>query len=148
MYSLNIDPKYKQYSLITGVFLLGLIVGLVVHQHPPALTKDVRSNESGYRFINPLLECENASFENRANLAELQNKLEERINEGKNKSEVRQVSVYFRDLNNGPWFGINENEKFSPASLIKVPVMIAYFKLAETNPEILDKQITVTHDVM
>lgn len=148
MFNLSIDPKYRQYSLILGVFLLGVTIGLILHQHPPALTKDVRSNESKYHFINPLLECENASFENQANLAELQRKIEERINEGKNKGAVRQVSVYFRDLNNGPWFGINENEKFSPASLIKVPVMIAYFKLAETNPEILDKQITVTQDVM
>ncbi len=29
------------------------------------------------------------------------------------------ISVYFRDLNNGPWFGINEKEEFSPASLLK-----------------------------
>jgi len=51
------------------------------------------------------------------------------------------VSVYFRDLTNGFWFGINEREKFSPASLNKVPVLIAVLKKAETNPSLLKEKI-------
>jgi len=49
-------------------------------------------------------------------------------------------SVYFRDLNNGMWFGINEGVFYRPASMLKVPVMIAYFKLAESTPAILAKK--------
>ncbi|MCU0653380.1 MAG: class A beta-lactamase-related serine hydrolase [Candidatus Pacebacteria bacterium] len=52
-------------------------------------------------------------------------------------------AVYFRNLNNGPWFGINEKEKFMPASLLKVPLMIAYFKEAETDPGVLREEIVV-----
>lgn len=47
---------------------------------------------------------------------------------------IRGISVYFRDLNNGWWFGINEKELFSPASLMKVPVMIAVYKLEQSRP--------------
>ncbi|MDO9289910.1 MAG: serine hydrolase, partial [Thermodesulfovibrionales bacterium] len=42
---------------------------------------------------------------------------------------------------NGPFFGINDNEEFSPASLLKVPILITYLKLAETDPQLLGKKI-------
>ena len=54
------------------------------------------------------------------------------------------VSVYFRDLNNGNWFGIREHDKFSPKTLLKVPLMIAYFKWAESNPLVLRKTLIST----
>lgn len=51
--------------------------------------------------------------------------------------------MYFRNLNNGPWFGINENEGFSPASLMKLPILIIYLKWAEFFPEILERKIII-----
>ncbi len=61
------------------------------------------------------------------------------------KSErVSTVSVYFRDLNNGNWFGIREHDKFSPRGLLKVPIMIAYFKWAESSPLVLRKTLIST----
>lgn len=51
------------------------------------------------------------------------------------------MSVYFRDLNNGPAFGIKEEESFLPASLLKVPVMMAYYSLAEKDQNILQKEV-------
>jgi beta-lactamase class A len=101
-------------------------------------TKEIR--QSGYEFINPLLECDvndvrliRESFKNEA-----KEKISEMIS--KNFSDI-QYSVYFRDLQNGPWFGINETSDFSPASLMKVPIMIAYFKEAEKDPAILLQEI-------
>jgi beta-lactamase class A len=94
-----------------------------------------------YKFINPLLECEVAkgtidskkqNFEK-----ELGSLVEKEIAEGK----LSKMSVYFRDLNNGPTFGVNEDEPFLPASLLKVPVMMAYFVYAENDPAILNKEI-------
>ncbi|OHD61014.1 MAG: hypothetical protein A2096_14400 [Spirochaetes bacterium GWF1_41_5] len=48
------------------------------------------------------------------------------------------ISVYFRDLDNGWWFGINENDFFYPMSLLKVPIMIAWLKFDEIKPGVLD----------
>lgn len=56
------------------------------------------------------------------------------------KTKVQTISVYYRDLGEGPWFGINEHQEFNPASMMKVPVMIAWLKRAEKNPEILKKK--------
>lgn len=61
-------------------------------------------------------------------------------NEVKEKRLTR-YSVYFRDLDNGPLFGINEKDKFIPASLLKLPVMLVYFKLAESDPELLKEKL-------
>lgn len=44
-------------------------------------------------------------------------------------------------MNNGPWFGINENEAYSPASLMKIPVLMTYLKWMELDPTILSKKI-------
>ncbi len=94
-----------------------------------------------YKFINPLLDCEVAkgtidskkqNFEKELNRA-----VEKEIVEGK----LSKMSVYFRDLNNGPTLGVNEDEPFLPASLLKVSVMMAYFSYVETDPAVLKKEI-------
>jgi beta-lactamase class A len=55
--------------------------------------------------------------------------------------KAREVSVYYRDLHDGPWFEINQDWEFKPASLMKVPVMIAWLKRAETDREILNQRM-------
>ncbi|MBF0330193.1 MAG: serine hydrolase [Nitrospirae bacterium] len=54
------------------------------------------------------------------------------------KGQVRAISVYYRDLHDGPWFGINEKAEFNPASMMKVPVMVAWLKRAEKDPNVLN----------
>ena len=51
------------------------------------------------------------------------------------------VSVYFRDLGTNAWIGVNQTDTFYPASLLKVPVMIAYYKEAESDPGLLDRTL-------
>jgi beta-lactamase class A len=63
----------------------------------------------------------------------------------KGASHISHASVYFRDLSNGPWFGINETERFLPGSLLKVPLAMSVMKLAEKNPQLLDLKIKYTH---
>ena len=97
-----------------------------------------------YNLINPLLECDLADFSNDKNLDPLRNQISSYIQLSKASRQLSQVSVYYRDLNNGPWFGIDENMLFSPASLIKVPLLISYYKMAESDPSVLTKNLTNT----
>jgi len=108
-----------------------------------ATTREIHSG--GYRFINPLLQCEFAPENSPPSLAALENKLHTFIDKKISSQDATHISLYFRDLNNGPWFGINENENFSPASLLKVPLMIAYYKEAEAKPESLKQEIPFLH---
>jgi len=104
--------------------------------------KAVREKRIGdySHLTNPLLECEQFSVGDR-NLDAVRYKLSAYIKEKIDSGDAKNISVYIRDLNNGPWVGIKEKESFAPASLLKIPVLIAYLKIAETNPGILDKVI-------
>lgn len=136
--------RNKLVLYIIPSVLLGLLIGLLIPLTPKSNPfKEIR-NRQNYKFINPLLECDSDLFTDDKNLNQLKDKLNFIINQQKTTKNISFASVYFRDLNNGPWLGINEKEYFSPASLIKVPMMIAYFKAAESNPSILSKEIENT----
>ncbi|MBI4056365.1 MAG: serine hydrolase [Elusimicrobia bacterium] len=90
-------------------------------------------------LIHPLLDID-SSVEFKE-LRPFKHLIEEFVREKLDQNKVIHVSIYFRDLNNGPWFGIKEREKFSPASLFKVPIMMALFKQAEADPSVLKRKI-------
>lgn len=96
--------------------------------------------QSGYKYISPLLECSDVRDISRGEVEEAMSEL---INNRISNGDINYASVYFRDLNNGPWVGINEQEKFTPASLLKVPLLIAYLKIVQSNPSILKEKIRV-----
>lgn len=128
-------------SVVLASFIIGIIASPYILTSTNQTTKEIRKNFN-YQFINPLLECENSNISQDPNLTSLKDSIQFIIDQEVDNNKITFGSVYYRDLNNGPWIGINEKEYFSPASLIKVPVMIAYFKEAETDPTILTKKIT------
>lgn len=134
---------YKTNSLLLVVFLLGIFIGFLIPQKHKNTFKETRDQQS-YKYINPLLECDSSIMSQNNDLSEIRNSVNFLINKQKELNNITYASVYYRDLNNGPWFGINEKEYFSPASLIKVPLMIAYYKLSESDPSVLDKEIENT----
>lgn len=98
-------------------------------------------NSGTYKFINPLLECDNFKPSKISSLVQLENDLKKYINQSLSSGTSSHVSIYFRLLNSGPWIGINENHNYSPASLLKVPIMIAVLKKAESESGLLQKKI-------
>src|SRR5437867_2138676 len=98
-------------------------------------------------LINPLLECETGKNVNNQELKILDTEIEKRINDARNNNKVGDVAVYFRDLNDGPWIGIHEDDTFFPASLVKIPILISYLKKSESEKEILTKKLTYDIDL-
>lgn len=140
-----INNNIKKTALLTLFLLIGVLIGLGLNYYyrtyisspEGGSIKELRQN--GYKFIKPLLECTGQeSITTKVNL-EIKDNLSDIIN---NSPDIK-TSIYFRDLNNGPWFGINEKDKFMPASLLKVPILIAALKQAESDPKLLDKEITI-----
>lgn len=125
-------------SLLIIFFGAGLVCGWLLKDSNPEATEH---HEGQYEFINPLLECEGSKELISRELSSFRDKLEDLIQKEIEAKKINFASVYFRDLNNGPWIGINEKEPFLPGSLLKVPVMMAYLKKAESNPSILTKKI-------
>lgn len=106
--------------------------------------------QSHYSFINPLLECEVDAGESDAKtMLQLEKRIESIIENKRESGRVSRVSVYFRDLKQGHWYGINELDVFEPASLVKVPLMMLYFKIAERHPGLLREELAFqgVHDL-
>ena len=74
-------------------------------------------------------------------LASIKQRITQTISEDKFSNVASNVSVYFRNLNDGSWFEVNGASTYNPASLLKVTFLIAILKQAEKNPGLLDKQI-------
>ena len=101
-------------------------------------------------FVNPLLDCPASSAATPPSQAALENEISDYVSRKTKTLDVREIAVYFRDLNNGPAFGISPRSKFSTASLLKVPVMIGVFKRTETRPGLLDERVVYDrslHDI-
>jgi beta-lactamase class A len=94
----------------------------------------------GFKYIKPLMfvdeECESAG------LMSIKQKLMGIIDAHKTAGDITNTSVYLREYSNNEWICINDNEKYDPGSLFKVPVLIAILKTAEDNPGFLNKSVT------
>ena len=104
----------------------------------------VRVRNNPYQFINPLLGYNINNIKEFNAFQPLQDKVNNYINDQIQQNNITNASVYFRDMTLGRWMGINENDQYDPASMLKVVIMIAYYKEAENNPNILNQQITYT----
>ncbi|MDD5040554.1 MAG: class A beta-lactamase-related serine hydrolase [Patescibacteria group bacterium] len=139
----------KKSTIISAALscVIGVVIGWfgysALNNEGAANSRGLPVRQGGYEFINPLLECEiNAGLES-IDLKSFKGTIEQEVHALLSDTAISHISVYYRDLNNGPWYGINEKENFKPASLLKVPVMIAYYKMAETDPAIFDTSLTV-----
>ena len=142
------DLSTKKIIGISSLTLISFVCGLFASPYlfPETnqnITKEIRKSYN-YQFINPLLECDIGGVSQDKNLSSLRKSISFIINQEIANNKITFASVYYRDLNNGPWFGLNEKEYFSPASLIKVPVMIAYLKESEKDPTLLSKPVLNT----
>ena len=101
--------------------------------------KETRSQEAEnkFSFINPLIGFETPEVEYK----NLEEKINTLITQPDIAEKITNISIYFGNLETGQWVGINENEAYDPASLLKVPLMMAYFKFAEQQPDLLNTPI-------
>lgn len=98
---------------------------------------------TSYQFVRPLLAYRTPEATDLGEYTALKSAFQARVDSAL-RSGASRVSVYFRDLDAGRWIGINQEETYYPASLLKVPTMIAYYKEAEENPSLLKD--TVAYD--
>jgi beta-lactamase class A len=134
-----------------GGVVLGLIAGAggyalfgphtVTYSSTALRLSDLNQNESTYRFIDPLLALKNQNNSTPQEFKSLESDLTNFIASQKAKGKVGAVSVYFREVGHQGGITLNPDEEYNPASLLKVPTMMAYYKIAETNPSILTDRL-------
>ncbi len=135
-------PIYLNPIFLSSLFLIiGFASAYVWFKPKPIKNETHKQNQNNYALLNPLIDDYAANHLNMGELKSFRDKIEAYIKKETAKSPDLHVSYYFRDLNNGLWTGINEKETFAPASLMKIPVMIAILKKAETHPDVFEQEM-------
>lgn len=94
-------------------------------------------------FINPEPGCE--IFEKKTErMANLQLKLQLQVDGYLLNKKAGRISVFTRDLTTQRFAGVNEGDIFFMASLLKLPLVIAYYRLSEITPDLLTQKLTYT----
>lgn len=116
----------------------GVWLGYSMHVHH-------NQNCSQYALLNPLIRCKSdASGVFMPEYEEFENNLYEWIEKQRQAGLITGGAVYFRDLVGGPWFGVNEDVKFTPASLFKLPLLLAVLRVSQDMPELLSQQVIMS----
>ncbi len=68
------------------------------------------------------------------------------VNKIKKYGDSKNVGIYIQDSTSGSWLGINEDNTFVPASLLKVPIAMATYKRFEAVEINLDDQLIVREE--
>lgn len=133
----------QKYLLVLNIILIIIMVVLLISLKGNLNSDDeiIRDKIGNYKFTNPILDCESSSQDEHSVISS--SDVYHKVESLKNNYKLENISLYFRDLNNGPWIGINEKTIFSPASLLKTPVLMALLKYSEENNNILNKEIDV-----
>lgn len=127
------------WVVIAAAFGLGVVVDRQFSPLEDHGQFAIREYDTRYSLIRPLLICQVHENEETEKLRGLEQKANSIVESAKQKDKIFSASVYYRDLNSGRWIGVNELEEFEPASLLKVPLMMAYLKEAEDDPSVLNK---------
>ena len=127
--------------LFFGIILGGL-TGYSIGKNREKIPKVVRiqAQSSNYKYINPLLAYDIEDNIISSKSKELKRKLNSLVNVYITEGKATNISIYLRS-GSSDTIGIGESEQYEPGSLFKVPIMIAYLKQAETQPDILNKKI-------
>lgn len=128
-------------SLIGGtlLFVIGTILGAgggysvsLATTRYESTYYPVRAEGNEFRFINPLLAYETPNSSSEPEYEPLAEEIQKLVDEFVAKSKPgASASVYYRDSTVAHWIGINEEVRYTPASLLKVALMTAHLKMED-----------------
>jgi hypothetical protein len=130
--------RRKKIVLLIGI-PISFIAGFFLH---PLVFSDFqpRCDWRTVSYTNPELDCINteAVF---SEIHERELKVKEYVESVTKLKRANRVGVFFRDLKTRRWFGINHADNFSPGSLLKLPLAVAFYKLAEIDERMLSQEL-------
>ncbi len=142
---LDFEPRWFVVIIffVAGIFAgsLGLFVWFFNGNYLVNIQKIHTPVNSKYKYINPLLAIEVVNNKNFLENLSLGNKVEKIINTAKRNKKVQEGSFYSQDMEHGFWTGVNEDQNFSTGKFLRVPIMMAYFQLAQSDPTILSNKL-------
>jgi beta-lactamase class A len=142
------------FFIIIVLLLLNVILNISLlrsNSQNSALRKDLAlgQEQTTFRLLSPTvawLSVDDFLLEQKSLIISFAD-LKPTINSILNDSQTHgKFGVYLEDLTTGAWLGINEKDTFVPASLLKIPVMIAVLKRVEAGNLSLDQIVAINKD--
>lgn len=138
--------QFLPYLFTIVAFALGVWFGYVWEEKGKKIAfkspEEQRIPWQSTKLTSPLLECKEAAEElSIGDRVVIEKSIATYIDKASREGVLDEVAVYFRDLNNGPWFGINERQKFIPGSLLKLPLALSVYWIARSDPASLTQSI-------
>lgn len=136
--------KHLALVLAAAATAAGAAVGwrLAESPRPPAPARDARPahlvpvRAHDFQFIAPLVEC--AAEGEVPGQADIRRAAARVLDEARAAGALSDASVYYQDLDRGGAFEIPGEGAFAPASLVKIPLLIAVLAYEEGEPGFMD----------
>lgn len=145
--SIKLSLKKNTLTFISITFFISFLLGVLFHSSIVGKFNFLNSKDaclSNLNFINPEPGCE--LYEDKLErMSILQETLETQINGYLESKRATRISVFTRDLKTKRFAGVNDSDTFYMASLIKLPLAIAYYRLSEITPDLFSQQLTFTN---
>jgi len=77
----------------------------------------------------------------------LKTDLAQLVNQLQHDGAATNISVYIREFDQRGWMALNPEERYHPASLMKVALLIAYLQIAQADPQMLKKELVYNKPV-
>lgn len=143
--------SYKYIFSAIG-FVLGVIVMVLIcntnffglsnksFKNNPFLSES-RLEDKKYKFTKPLLSSLYGDDREALKWFPAERNLKSLVQDVVSENPDIKTSVFFLNLSNSGWFSVNGTDTFIPASLLKLPMLMSYYKLHENEKDLFDQQI-------
>lgn len=143
------------FFVILAMIILFSFLGYALGQHVQKVRymqfinsfKNISESLDKYMFINPLIGGTSAPATDIGFFDDIKNEITSYFQQEEKEGNLYETSFYFKDLNTGMWFGVNENANFFPASLFKLPIALAIYKEGEDNGDFLKKIVVYSKEI-
>lgn len=123
--------KYTFIILLAASIILNAVL-LFKSRRPEFKNEEKAAATPFYRLVHPssqiAIDSNVQDSRQIIHYVELKPRIE---NEIKKYGAENNIGVFLQDVNTGAWLGINERNGFDPASLLKIPIMLAVLKKVE-----------------
>ncbi len=128
---------------ILGGTMIGWAIGvyfLIPKNGDVASASNTPGCNAEYKYINTEIPCDEFN-ETLNKISSIQKSVQNEVSRDILEGRATRISVWSRDLPSKQYLAVNQNEKYSPASLAKLPLGMAAFKYAEIEPVFLTKKV-------
>lgn len=140
----------KTKYIFTIIFAASIILSavlLVKSRRQPELKSEEAAAAPSYRLISPssqiTIDSNIQDSRQIIHYADLKPRIEAEIQK---YGAENNIGFFLQDVNTGAWMGINEREGFNPASLLKIPIMLAVLKKVELGEIPLNSPLEIAEE--